>query len=57
MTVWIDSDLYFYTVSGEIQVLREVRRYRAGFAVSSRRHSAAPSASAADQAVITTFGY
>ncbi|AOJ10317.1 sodium:proton symporter [Burkholderia mayonis] len=57
MTVWIDSELYFYTVSGEIQALLEVRRYHGGSAAIRLRHSAASAAIAVDRVVVTTFEY
>nr|WP_010103899.1 hypothetical protein [Burkholderia oklahomensis] len=57
MTVWIDSELYFYTVLGEIQALLEVRRYHGDFAAIRLRRSAASAAIAVDRAVVTTFEY
>ncbi|WP_081989251.1 MULTISPECIES: sodium:proton symporter [Burkholderia] len=57
MTVWIDSELYFYTVSEEIQALLEVRRYRGGSAAIRLRRSGASVAIAVDRAVVTTFEY
>ncbi|WP_082717394.1 MULTISPECIES: sodium:proton symporter [Burkholderia] len=57
MTVWIDSELYFYTVPEEIQALLEVRRYRGGSAAIRLRRSGASVAIAVDRAVVTTFEY
>ncbi|ATF37136.1 sodium:proton symporter [Burkholderia thailandensis] len=57
MTVWIDSELYFYTVSREIQALLEVRRYRGDSAAIRLRRSGASDAIVVDWAPLTTFEY
>ncbi|WP_082743974.1 sodium:proton symporter [Burkholderia sp. MSMB1552] len=57
MTVWIDSELYFYTVSQEIQALLEVRRYRGDSAAIRLRRSGASDAIVVDWAPLTTFEY
>nr|WP_321938595.1 sodium:proton symporter [Burkholderia cepacia] len=56
-TVWIDSELYFYTVVREFQVLREVRRDHAGFDVILRRLDAGSSAATVHPVCVSTFEY
>nr|WP_080937278.1 sodium:proton symporter [Burkholderia plantarii] len=56
-TVWIDSDLYFYTVVREIQVLLEVRRYRGDSAAIERRPNAGSDVATVRRLVLTTFSY
>ncbi|PJO61349.1 sodium:proton symporter [Burkholderia pseudomallei] len=57
MTVWIDSELYFYTVSREIQALLEVRRYRRDSAAIRLRRSDASDAIVVGRGLFTTFEY
>ncbi|AVR10622.1 hypothetical protein [Burkholderia thailandensis] len=57
MTVWIDSELYFYTVSREIQALLEVPRYRGDSVAIRPRRSGASGAIAEIRARLTTFEY
>ncbi|RXV74205.1 sodium:proton symporter [Burkholderia stabilis] len=57
LTVWIDSELYFYTVLREIQVLREVRRDRAGSDAIPRRPDAGLSAATVHPVCVSTFEY
>nr|WP_319001652.1 sodium:proton symporter [Burkholderia seminalis] len=56
-TVWIDSELYFYTVLREFQVLREVRRDRAGSGVIWRRPGDGLSAATVRPVCVSTFEY
>ncbi|RQT97431.1 sodium:proton symporter [Burkholderia cepacia] len=56
-TVWIDSELYFYTVVREFQVLREVRRDHAGSDVILRRPGAGSSAATVHPVCVSTFEY
>nr|WP_319003051.1 sodium:proton symporter [Burkholderia cepacia] len=56
-TVWIDSELYFYTVVREFQVLREVRRDHAGSGVILRRPDAGSSAATVHPVCVSTFEY
>ncbi|PJO25157.1 sodium:proton symporter [Burkholderia glumae] len=56
-TVWIDSDLYFYTVVGEIQALLQVRRYRVDSAAIERRRNGGFDAATVRRTVLTTFSY
>ncbi|AZQ51060.1 sodium:proton symporter [Burkholderia cenocepacia] len=56
-TVWIDSELYFYTVLGEFQVLLEVRRDRAGSGVILRRPDAGLSVATVHPVCVSTFEY
>ncbi|MDY7801258.1 sodium:proton symporter [Burkholderia stagnalis] len=56
-TVWIDSELYFYTVLREFQALLEVRRDRAGSVAIWRRHGAGPSAATVCSDCVSTFRY
>ncbi|WP_080301693.1 sodium:proton symporter [Burkholderia pseudomallei] len=57
MTVWIDSELYFYTVSREIQALLEVRRYRGDSAAIRLRRSDASDTIVVGRGLFTTFEY
>ncbi|ORT87051.1 sodium:proton symporter [Burkholderia puraquae] len=57
LTVWIDSELYFYTVVREFQVLREVRRDHAGSGVILRRQDAGSSAATVHPVCVSTFEY
>ncbi|CAI8696414.1 hypothetical protein EMIT0111MI5_40222 [Burkholderia sp. IT-111MI5] len=56
-TVWIDSELYFYTVLREFQALLEVRRDRAGSGAISRRPDAGSSAATVHPVCVSTFEY
>ncbi|AVR17914.1 sodium:proton symporter [Burkholderia vietnamiensis] len=56
-TVWIDSELYFYTVLREFQVLLEVRCDRADSAVVLRRPDAGSSAATVRPVCVSTFEY
>ncbi|RQR50402.1 sodium:proton symporter [Burkholderia sp. Bp9002] len=56
-TVWIDSELYFYTVLREFQALLEVRRDRAGSDAIWRRPDAASSAATVGSDCVSTFRY
>ncbi|AWV01347.1 sodium:proton symporter [Burkholderia sp. JP2-270] len=56
-TVWIDSELYFYTVLPEFQALLEVRRDRAGSGAISRRPGAGSSAATVHPVCVSTFEY
>nr|WP_082729718.1 sodium:proton symporter [Burkholderia sp. FL-7-2-10-S1-D7] len=57
LTVWIDSELYFYTVLREFQVLLEVRRDHAGSGAISRRPDAGLSAATVRPVCVSTFEY
>ncbi|AYZ68175.1 sodium:proton symporter [Burkholderia multivorans] len=56
-TVWIDSELYFYTVLREFQVLPEVRRDRVDSGAIRRRPDAGSSAATVDAVCFSTFQY
>ncbi|PHP90748.1 sodium:proton symporter [Burkholderia sp. AU18528] len=56
-TVWIDSELYFYTVLREFQVLLEVRRDCVDSGAISRRPDAGLSAATVRPVCVSTFEY
>ncbi|HKT63640.1 sodium:proton symporter [Burkholderia sp. Bp9012] len=53
----MDSELYFYTVLREFQVLLEVRRDHAGSGAISRRPDAGLSAATVRPVCVSTFEY
>ncbi|AYZ98490.1 sodium:proton symporter [Burkholderia sp. AU29985] len=57
LTVWIDSELYFYTVFREFQALLELRRDRADSGAMSRRSCAGSSAATVRPVCVSTFEY
>ncbi|PAJ82952.1 sodium:proton symporter [Burkholderia ubonensis] len=56
-TVWIDSELYFYTVLREFQVLPEVRRDRVDSGAIRRRPGDGSSVETVDAVCFSTFQY
>ncbi|HGY5506959.1 sodium:proton symporter [Burkholderia territorii] len=53
----MDSELYFYTVLREFQVLLEVRRDRVDSGAISRRPNAGSSAATVRPVCVSTFEY
>ncbi|RQS75530.1 sodium:proton symporter [Burkholderia sp. Bp8963] len=53
----MDSELYFYTVLREFQVLREVRRDRVDSVAIARRPDAGSFVATVDSGCVSTFQY